>query len=123
MKVNINDIEDIIIAKIEIDKNNSEIEGRSPLNEFINEYCKINWLFMYNDISIPFEIKTIFNNKYIFYSCENENTKKLFFEFLNKIKNNINNLNEISNTTILNNGLKDNTIYVIKNNKYYSVKN
>ena len=123
MKVNINDIEDIIIAKIEIDKNNSEIEGRSPLNEFINEYCKINWLFMYNDISIPFEIKTIFNNQYIFYSCENENTKKLFFEFLNKIKNNINNLNEISNTTILNNGLKDNTIYVIKNNKYYSVKN
>lgn len=123
MKVNINDIEDIVIAKIEIDKNNPEIEGRSPLNEFINEYCKINWLFMYNDISIPFEIKTIFNNQYIFYSCENENTKKLFFEFLNKIKNNINNLNEISNTTILNSGLKDNTIYVIKNNKYYSAKN
>ena len=33
--VNINDIEDIVLAKVEIDKNNPETKGRSHLNDFI----------------------------------------------------------------------------------------
>ena len=121
MKVNINDIEDIIIAKIEIDKNNPDINERSPLQEFINTYCKVSWIILYKNFYIPFEIKTIFGNEYIFYSSDSTEEKEVLFNFLNKIKNNISNLNKISNKDLIENGLQEDKLYVIINNEYFQV--
>ena len=118
MNVNINDIEDIIIAKIDIDKDNPDIKERSILTNFINEYCKINWILIYKNMSIPFEEKTIFNKKYIFYSCNNEDEKTVLFKFL---KNDLSKLILVPDQQIMENGLNENTMYVIKNSKYYTL--
>ena len=57
--VNINDIEDLILAKHEIDLmliEDKVIEERTGINEFLEKYAMPKNIYMYNGISIPFKL-------------------------------------------------------------------
>lgn len=118
--VNINDIEDLILAKHEIDLikiEHKEISERSDLNEFINTYASPKYIYLLNDKQFPFNYIKIYDSDYLFVTnYDNENTY-----ILNKIKSlkyNMENLtllktNELINITSLNN-------IIIYNNSYYN---
>ena len=118
--VDINDIEDIIRAKINIDKNNEELKGeRSNLNEFMMKYCNLQDIIMFdNDKLIPFYyLEDVDNQKYLFIS--DKNNVNIITEILNMINYNMDNLKEINIYDI--NTLKNNKNIIIHNNKYYAI--
>lgn len=118
--VDINDIEDIIRAKINIDKNNEELKGeRSNLNEFMMKYCNLQDIIMLdNDKLIPFYyLEDVDNQKYLFVS--DKKNVNIITELLNMINYNMNNLKEINIYDI--NTLKNNKNIIIHNNKYYTI--
>lgn len=114
--VNISDIEDIVLAKHEIDTNNPNQKGRSNLNEFMNTYCILNDTLILNDVIIPFNYLELFEHKYLFVS-DNQNTENIT-KFLQKIKYNFDNLIEINNYTEY---MNSNIYLFIHNNKYYKI--
>lgn len=113
--ININDIEDIILAKYEIDNNNPKCEGRSDLNEFINTYCTLNDTLVIDNKLISFNYVSLFNNKYLFINDKNE--LDVIQKFLTSIKYDYNNLKEFS----INELFTKNNYYFIHNSKYYSI--
>ena len=67
--VNINDIEDLILAKHEIDLyriENKEISERSNLNDFINTYVSPKYIYLIDNKQLPFCLIDINNTKYLF---------------------------------------------------------
>lgn len=116
MKItNISDIEDIVLAKYEIDTNNPECEGRSDLNDFIKTYCSLNNTLIIDNELISFNYIELFNNQYLFVN-DNKQVQTIT-NFLKKINFNYNNLKEISMTDLILN----NSAYFIHNNKYYQI--
>ena len=96
--VSINDIEDLILAKHEIDLlriEHKEISERSDLNEFIKSYAMTDYVYLINDKHIPFS----FINMYLFVTeyCE-EN--KLLVNKLKHLKYNLNNMIKLSNSDL-----------------------
>ena len=120
--VNINDIEDLIIAKIQIDKDDPNITDRSDLTEFIKKYCTLNCILTNNEISIPFNIINIFFKRYLFYSSNSKETTKVLIDTLKKIDYDISKLKPKAYTDLLTNPIyEDKTKYYIMhdNNVYF----
>ena len=113
--INISDIEDIVLAKYEIDTNNPECDGRSNLNDFIKTYCSLNDTIIIDDELISFNYIELFNNQYLFINDNNHVNKIL--DFLKGINFNYDHLQEIPLTELILN----NTGYIIHNNKYYKI--
>ncbi len=120
--VNINDIEDLILAKHEIDLMLIEdgiIDKRTEINYFLETYAMPNKVDIYNDKTIPFTLYEIHNNKYLFVTNYNQNELDILQAKIKQIKYNLNNLIEIKfNDLIDKNNPEDNNFIVI-NNKYY----
>ena len=120
--VNINDIEDLILAKHEIDLMLIEdgiIDKRTEINYFLETYAMPNKVYIYNDKTIPFTLYEIHNNKYLFVTNYNQNELDILQAKIEQIKYNLNNLIEIKfNDLIDKNNPEDNNFIVI-NNKYY----
>jgi hypothetical protein len=120
--VNINDIEDLILAKHEIDLMLIEdgiIDKRTEINYFLETYAMPNKVYIYNDKTIPFTLYEIHNNKYLFVTNYNQNELDILQAKIKQIKYNLNNLIEIKfNDLIDKNNPEDNNFIVI-NNKYY----
>lgn len=113
--VNISDIEDIVLAKYEIDTNNPACEGRSNLNDFIKDYCTLTDTLIIDNEYISFNYVELFDHKYLFIS-DDKNTKKIIY-FLSSIQYNYDNLQLLQMNEII----TDNFSYFIHNNKYYKV--
>lgn len=100
--VSINDIEDLILAKHEIDLlriEHKEISERSDLNEFIKSYAMTDYVYLINDKHMPFSFINIYDNMYLFVTeyCE-EN--KLLVNKLKHLKYNLNNMIKLSNSDL-----------------------
>jgi len=111
--VNINDIEDVILTKHDIDVADPEIEGRSNLNDFINKYCKLNDVLVIGDKIFPFNYIEVFNMRLLFISDIND--VKVIKKNLEKISYSFNNTREASLEFQINN---NDTPYFYHNNKY-----
>lgn len=120
MYVNINDIEDLITAKIQIDKDDSSVDGRSNLTEFIQKYCVLNYILTNNDKTIPFQILKLFNKQYLFYSSDNIEDLQLLIKILQPLKYDLSSLKPQPYTILLSNPLTDiNDYYIVHNNQIY----
>ena len=123
--VNINDIEELILAKHEIDLiriDKKEIEKKTNLNDFINEYASPKYIYLINDQQIPFNLIIIDDHKYLFITSEYNDDNKTEYEFLinkiKKLKYDMNNLIKLSNSDLIN-IIGTNNI-IIYNGQYYN---
>lgn len=114
--VDISDIEDIVLAKYEIDQNDPNCEGRSNLQDFMVKYCSLTDVLVINEKLLSFKYEEVFNKKYLF--IDNKNHSDVIVKFLSSINYNFNNLIEIPMIEYINNSEK----YFIHNNRYYKVK-
>ena len=118
--VNINDIEDLIIAKYEIDtilNEQGKREGRSNLQEFINEFATPQYIYLINNLQIPFNYFKFENKDYLFVTNSDESEINILKSKLKVLKYNLNNLvllskNDLSKMIDMNN-------VIIYNQKYY----
>ena len=119
--VNINDIEDLILAKHEIDLiriDHNEISERSILNEFIYEYVTPKYTYILNDKNISFNYVKIYDNDYLFVTENNEDINKILINRIQRLKYNMDNLVELSKTDLTK--LMDANNVIIYNGKYYN---
>ena len=120
--VNINDIEDLILAKHEIDlilMEDKIIDKRTEITEFIEKYAMPTNLYMYNGISIPFNLYTLHDNKYLFVTNYNKDEINVLENKIKQIKYDINNLVELTRDDINKITNIENENFIIINNKYY----
>ena len=118
--VNINDIEDLIIAKYEIDiilNEHGKLEGRSNLQEFINEFATPQYIYLINNLQIPFNYFKFENKDYLFVTNSDESEINIIKSKLKVLKYNLNNLvllskNDLSKMIDMNN-------VIIYDQKYY----
>ena len=120
--VNINDIEDLILAKHEIDLiliEDGVIEKRTELNEFITKYATPKYVYVVNGVNIPFMLTKIKDNYYLFVTNYNNNEIELLTSKIKLIKYDMNNLVELKFQDMLKMTDVDNDNFVIINGKYY----
>lgn len=118
--VNINDIEDLIITKYEIDtilNEQGKLEGRSNLQEFINEFATPQYIYLINNLQIPFNYFKFENKDYLFVTNSDESEINIIKSKLKVLKYNLNNLvllskNDLSKMIDMNN-------VIIYDQKYY----
>ncbi len=118
--VNINDIEDLIIAKYEIDNilnEQGKLEGRSNLQEFINEFANLQYIYLIDNLRIPFNYFKIENKDYLFVANSDESEINIIKAKLKVLKYDLNNLvllskNKLSKMIDINN-------VIIYGQKYY----
>lgn len=117
--VNINDIEDLILTKHEIELKLIEdgvIEEKMQIVDFINKYALTNYVYMFNDILIPFRIYKS-DKIYVFIVNDNEEEINLLMNKLKAIKFDMNNTIELSKNDMLDDSIANSVI--IYKNKYY----
>ena len=117
--VNINDIEDVVLAKYKIDTANPNIEGRSNLNDFMNEYCNLSDIAMIDDSLKAFKFITKFNMSFLFIS--NPDDLETIIKLLKKCNYDLDSLKEISFMDMMNPEYIKNNIILIRNSKYYNI--
>lgn len=120
--VNINDIEDLILTKHEIDLMLIEdkiIEKRTTINEFLEKYAMPINIYMYNGISIPFNLYELHGNKYLFVTNYNKQENEVLENKIKQIKYNMNNLVRLTNDEIQRMEDYSNENFIIIGNHYY----
>lgn len=118
--VNINDIEDLILAKHEIDLlriNHKEISERSVLQDFVTTYALTNYIYLINDKQIPFNYVSIYDNDYLFVT-EYIEENKLLINKLKQLRYDLNNLTKLTQMELINIETLNNII--IYNGQYYN---
>ena len=119
--VNINDIEDLILAKHEIDVlriEHEEITERSILQEFINSYASPKYIYMINDNQIPFNYIKVYDNDYLFVTEYNKENIEIITNKIKRLKYNMNNLIKLTTSDLIN--LIDVNNVIIYNGQYYN---
>ena len=120
--ISINDIEDLILTKHEIDLmliDDKVIDKRTEINDFINTYAMPKDIYMYNGTSIPFKLFELHNNKYLFVTNYNKEELLVLENKLKQLKYDMNNLIELSYEEMLQIQDINNENFLIINNKYY----
>ena len=120
--ININDIEDLILAKHEIDLmliEDNVIEKRTELNEFLEKYAMPTDIYIYNRLSISFKLYILHDKKYLFVTNYNKEELNILENKLKSIKYDINNLINIKYSDTINMLDLENQNFLIINNKYY----
>ena len=122
--VNINDIEDIILTKSQIDIDDDEVEYRSNLQEFINTQCVLDTILTNGtDIMISFKLSIIFGKTYLFCSYTTDKEKSMLLDYLKSINYNINSLKKLTYQETISSELdyinSGKNLYIIKDNNYY----
>ena len=118
--VNINDIEDLILAKHEIDLlriDHKEINERSVLQEFITTYALTNYIYIIDDKQIPFNYVSIYDHNYLFVT-EYIEENQLVINKLKQLKYDLNNLTKLSQMDLINIESLNNVI--IYEGQYYN---
>ena len=120
--VNINDIEDLILTKHEIDLmliEDNIIEKRTTINEFLEKYAMPTNIYMYNGISIPFKLYILHDKKYLFVTNYNKQENEVLENKLKQIKYDMNNLVKLTNDEIQKMEDYSNENFIIIDNHYY----
>lgn len=120
--ININDIEDLILAKHEIDLiliEDKVIEERTTINEFLEKYAMPKNIYMYNGISIPFKLYILHDKKYLFVTNYNKQENEVLENKIKQIKYDMNNLVRLTNAEIQRMEDYSNENFIIINNHYY----
>lgn len=118
--VNINDIEDLIIAKYEIDtilNEQGKLEGRSNLQEFINKFANPQYIYLIDNLQIPFNYFKIENKDYLFVTNSDESEINIIKAKLKVLKYDLNNLVLLSKNKLLK--MIDINNVIIYDQKYY----
>ena len=120
--VNINDIEDLILTKHEIDLmliEDKVIKERTTINGFLETYAMPKNIYMYNGISIPFKLYELHGNKYLFVTNYNKEEIIILETKIKQIKYDMSNLIQLTNDEIqkMEDYSKEN--FIIINNHYY----
>ena len=120
--VNINDIEEVILSKHEIDLKlieDKKIKDKMTLQEYFDKYATPLNIYIIKGKQIPFSIHTLYGITSRYVCDDNKTLITLLLNKLKLIKYDINNLIELSFNDLLNmGGLEENDIIVI-DNKYY----
>ena len=120
--VNINDIEDLILTKHEIDLmliEDKVIKERTTINGFLETYAMPTNIYMYNGISIPFKLYILHDKKYLFVTNYNKQENEVLENKLKQIKYDMNNLVQLTNDEIQKMEDYSNENFIIINNHYY----
>ena len=120
--VNINDIEDLILTKHEIDLmliEDKVIEERTTINGFLETYAMPTNIYMYNGISIPFKLYILHDKKYLFVTNYNKQENEVLENKLKQIKYDMNNLVKLTNDEIQKMGDYSTENFIIIDNHYY----
>ena len=120
--VNVNDIEDLILAKHEIDLiliEDKVIEERTTINGFLETYAMPKNIYMYNGISIPFKLYILHDKKYLFVTNYNKQENEVLENKLKQIKYDMNNLVQLTNDEIQKMEDYSNENFIIIDNHYY----
>ena len=120
--VNINDIEDLILTKHEIDLmliEDKVIKERTTINGFLETYAMPKNIYMYNGISIPFKLYILHDKKYLFVTNYNKQENEVLENKLKQIKYNMNNLVKLTNDEIQKMEDYSNENFIIIDNHYY----
>lgn len=120
--ININDIEDLILAKHEIDlilMEDKIIDKRTEVKEFMEKYAMPTNLYLYNGISIPFKLYTLHDKKYLFVTNYNKDEINVLENKIKQIKYDMNNLVELTRDDANKITNIENEKIIIINNKYY----
>ena len=120
--VNINDIEDLILTKHEIDLmliEDKVIEERTTINGFLETYAMPKNIYMYNGISIPFKLYILHDKKYLFVTNYNKQENEVLENKLKQIKYDMNNLVKLTNDEIQKMEDYSNENFIIIDNHYY----
>ena len=120
--VNINDIEDLILTKHEIDLKLIEdkvIEERMTINEFLEKYAMPTNIYMYNGIQIPFKFLELYKNRYLFVTNYDKEQILVLENKIKQIKYDMNNLVEMKNEELYNIQDINSENFIIMGNHYY----
>ena len=120
--VNINDIEDLILTKHEIDLmliEDKVIDERTTINEFLEKYAMPKNIYIYNGISIPFKLYILHDKKYLFVTNYNKQENEVLENKLKQIKYDMNNLVQLTNDEIQKMEDYSNENFIIIGNHYY----
>lgn len=120
--VNVNDIEDLILAKHEIDLMLIEdkiISERTNINDFLTKYATPDNVYVVNGVFIPFKLYIIHNDKYLFVTNYNKEELELLENKIRLLKYDMNNLVELKFNDMLNMQDPMNDNFIIINKKYY----
>ena len=120
--ININDIEDLILTKHEIDLmliEDKVIDKRTTINEFLEKYAMPKNIYMCNGMSIPFKLYELHGNKYLFVTNYNKQENEVLENKIKQIKYDMNNLVMLTNDEIqrMEDYSKEN--FIIIDNHYY----
>lgn len=121
--VNINDIEDFVLAKHEIELMLIEdkiIEKRTDLKEFMEKYAMPDNVYVVNNIQIPFKLYNIHDKHYVFVTNYNKEELEILENKIKLLKYNMNNLIELKLADMFNMTDPENNNFIIINNKYYT---
>jgi len=119
--ININDIEDLVLCKFEIENKLLEkgiIKSKMQIDEFILKYALTDYVYMVDDKFIPFNIYTLDDTKYVFITEENETDKNILLNKLKSMKYDLNNKVEINISELLTNEELTKSL-IIHDKKYY----
>lgn len=119
--VNINDIEDLILAKHEIDLmliDDKIIDKRTELKEFILKYATPDNIYIFNGITIPFKLYKLHDKCFLFVTNYNKNEIDILTNKIKLLKYDLNNLIEIKFTDMLTSDNSNDNVIII-DNKYY----
>jgi hypothetical protein len=120
--VDVNDIEEVILSKHEIDLKlleDKKIDVKMTLQEYFDKYATPSNIYMVHGIQIPFSFHTLYGITYI-YVCDSDKDKlTLLLNKLKLMKYDINNLIQLSFQDLLDMGGLDQNDIVIINDKYY----
>ena len=120
--VNINDIEDLILAKHEIDLmliDDKIIEKRTEVTEFLDKYAMPNDVYVVNGVQIPFKLFNIHNEHYLFVTNYNEDELTVLENKIKLLKYDMNNIVELKFNDMVQMQDIGNENFLIINNKYY----
>jgi hypothetical protein len=120
--INVNDIEDLIINKYFIEQKLLEdgiIEQKHTLQEFISKYAKVDLIYKFKSINIPFGINEINNEKYLFVVTDDKNLLDILMRKLKLIKYDLNNLTRVDYMSLMKNENLKEEDFIIKDAEYY----
>ena len=120
--VNVNDIEDLILAKHEIDLmliEDKVITERTIINDFLNKYATPDNVYVVNGLFIPFKLFVIHDKKYLFVTNYNKDEIELLTNKIKLLKYDMNNLIELKFNDMLNMQDPEHDNFIIINKKYY----
>ena len=120
--ININDIEDLILTKHEIDlilMKDNIIDERTTINDFLNKYAMPDNVYVVNGINIPFKLFNLHDEHYLFVTNYNKEEIEILENKIKLLKYDMNNLVELKFNDMLQMQDIDNENFIIINNKYY----